>query len=549
MNNYIYQYYQAIKDGTVIAGHWIIEWYEYIVKGLENKSFFFSPKKANACITFIENFCRHSQGTLGGQKVRLELWQKAMLSVLFGITDSEGNRQFRECFCVIGRKNGKTLLASAIMAYLAFCDGEYGGRIYFSAPKLEQANLCFDNFCQIIHTEPMLDKLATKRRTDIYIPSSNTSAKPLAFSAKKSDGLNISGCCADETSSWIGDAGLKFYEVIKSSFGSRRQPLLLSITTAGYGEGVYDELMKRATRLLKGDSRETRFAPFIYQIDDVKKWNDINELQKSNPNLGVSVSVDYLLEEIAVAEGSLPKKAEYLTKYCNIKQNSSIAFLKAPDIEACCGEELHIEDFRNSYAVFGIDLSRSIDLTCATVVIEREGELYVFAKFFLPSEKIEDAIARDGVPYNLYIQQGFLMPSGENYIDFHDCYNWLTELVTEYEILPLRVGYDRAMATYLISDLTAFGAICSDVYQGFNLSPIINETEAMVESHKIHLGNNSLLKMHFLNSAVKVEAESERRKLVKISPNEHIDGMAAFLDAMCMRNAYSAEIGEQLKNK
>ena len=156
-------------------------------------------------------------------------------------------------------------------------------------------------------------------------------------------------------------------------------------------------------------------------VDDINKWNDINELKKSNPNLGVSVSVDYLLEEIAIAEGSLSKKAEFITKYCNMKQNSSLAWLEASAIEKAFGEPLNIEDFKGNYCVCGIDLSQTTDLTCCTVVIEKNGINYVFAKFFMPEQRIDDAIARDGVPYRIYQQQGFLQPSGEYFVDYHDC--------------------------------------------------------------------------------------------------------------------------------
>ena len=171
----------------------------------------------------------------------------------------------------VGRKNGKTLLAAAISAYCTYLDGEYGARIYFAAPKLEQANLCFDAFTQMVYQEPELNNISKKRRTDIYVPSTNSTIKPLAFNAKKSDGLNISCAICDECASWAGDAGLKFYEVLKSSMGARKQPLLLSISTAGYvSDGIYDEIMKRSTRFLLGDSKERRLLPVLYMIDDIE---------------------------------------------------------------------------------------------------------------------------------------------------------------------------------------------------------------------------------------------------------------------------------------
>lgn len=549
MNNYIYEYYQQIKDGSINAGVWIVKWYELIVKGLEEKAFFYAPKKAALAIKFVENFCRHHEGACAGEFLKLELWQKAFLSVVFGIVDNDGLRQFREVLLVIARKNGKTLFAAAVADYMAFADGEQGAKIYFCAPKLQQAELCFDAFFRNITLEPSLNELSKKRRTDIFIESTNTAAMPLAYSAKKSDGLNIQLGVCDEVASWAGENGLKFYEVLKSSMGARRQPILLSISTAGYeNEGIYDELIKRATRVLKGKSQEKRFAPFLYMIDDLRKWNDISELQKSNPNLGVSVSVDYLLEEIAVAEGSLSKKAEFLTKYCNVKQSSSLAWLPAPSVEKACGKPLKLEDFRNSYAVGGIDLSRTTDLTACTCVIEKDGELYVFAKFFLPGEKLEEATARDGLPYSVYVQRGLLQPSGENVVNYNDCFQWFRDLVEQFQIYPLEIGYDRYSAAYLVQQMQAYGFHMDDVFQGYNLTPVINEFEGLLKDGIIHIGDNDLLKVHLLDSALKIDNQTERSKLVKLRKNSHIDGTAALLDAFCVRQKWYGEIGERLKN-
>jgi len=548
--NDILEYYQHIKDGTITVGRWVRLLYERIIEGLQTGEYHFAPKKAQAAVRFVEGFCRHHEGALAPQLIRLELWQRAFLSILFGVVDDTGARQFRECLLVMGRKNGKTLLAAAIAAYCSFLDGEYGGRIYFAAPKLEQASLCFEAYHQIIARDPELSRMAIKRRSDIYIADSNTTAKALAFNAKKSDGLNISLCIADECASWPGEQGLRFYEVIKSSFGARRQPLLLAISTAGYvNEGIYDELMKRSTRVLLGDSRERRLLPVLYMIDDISKWSDITELQKANPNLGVSVSVDYMLEEIAVAEGSLSKRAEFITKYCNLKQSASTAWLSVQTVERACGAPLRLEDFRGSYCVGGIDLSQTRDLTACTAVIERAGVLHVFAHFFLPAEKIDEATERDNVPYRIYIQRGWLTPSGDNFVDYHDCFEWFKALVEQYEIYPLQVGYDRYSAQYLVQDMRGYGFHLDDVYQGENLYGVIQEAEGLLEDGRIDIGDNDLLKMHLLDSAIKMSTERGRGKLVKVHPALHIDGTAALLDALTVRQKWYADIGEQLKNE
>ena len=553
--NWIYTYYQQIKNGSVIVGEWITRLYELIIRNLEAKEILFDPKKANAA----EMHCRHTEGPLAPGLLKLEVWQKAALSLIFGVTDKDGRRQFREVALIVARKNGKSLFAAAVAAYEFFVDGGFGARIYCLAPKLDQAEIIYNDIWTMISLDkdllfdkdvPEAPDRAKHRMTDLYIPSSNSTVKKIAFSAKKSDGFNPSLTICDEIASWSGDQGLKQYEVMKSGMGARPEGLLLSCSTSGYiNDSIYDEIVKRGTAYLMGNSKERRLLPLFYMIDDPDKWSDLNELHKSNPNLGVSVSVDYLLEEIAIAEGSLSKKAEFLTKYCNVKQNSSQAWLNTEDVSKCfSGTPLKFEDFSRCYAVAGLDLSQTTDLTAAICIIERAGKLNVFAHFWMPSEKIDEATARDGVPYRAYIARGFLTPSGENFVDYHDCEQWFHDLIEKYKIYPLKLGYDRYSANYLIQSLASYGYQVDDVYQGENLTPVINEVDGMVRDGAFECGDNDLLKIHFLNSALKLNNETNRKKLVKISQTARIDGMAAFLDAMTVRQKWWNEIGAQLRN-
>lgn len=556
--NYILAYYQAIKNGSVTVGRWITLLYEHIIKALEDKTLIYDAQKAHKAIDYIEHRCFHTEGPLAPGPLKLELWQKAFVSCVFGLLDPETRlRAFREVVLLVGRKNGKSALAAAIAKYTFEIDGGYGARVYCIAPKLDQAEIIYNSTWQMFLLDPaqnVLDKddptKARHRMTDLFMVGTNSTVKKIAFSARKSDGFNPSLTVCDEIASWPGANGLRQYEVMKSGMGARPEGLMLSCTTSGYeNEGIFDELIKRSTRFLLGDSKERRLLPFLYMIDDIDRWNDINEIAKANPNLGVSVSVDYMLEEIAVAEGSLSKKAEFIVKYCNIKQNASAAWLSTQTVERASGEPLRPEDFRSSYCVGGIDLSQTRDLTACCVVIERGGELYVFSHFFLPREKLEEAIQRDGIPYNIYVARGLLTLSGDNFVDYHDCYEWFTRLVEEYEILPLQVGYDRYSAQYLVQDMEAYGFHLDDVFQGENLYGVIQETEGLLEDGKIHIGDNDLLKMHLLNGAIKMSTERGRGKLVKLNPSLHIDGAAALLDAMTVRQKWYGEIGERLANE
>lgn len=550
MDNWIFKYHEAIQKKEVIVGVWVRLCFEILTTGLLNGEWEFNEKKANKAIKFIENFCHHSEGR--SDLLHLELWQKAIVSAIFGIMDkTTGYRQFREVFIIVARKNGKTLFAAAIAAYMTYVDGEYGAKVYFLAPKLDQADLVYDAFYQIVQSDDELDSITKKRRSDIYIKAFNTSVKKIAFNSKKSDGFNPQLVVNDEMEAWPGDQGLKQYEVMTSALGARKQPLIISIATAGYvNDGIFDELFKRATAFLKGNSREKRLLPFIYMIDDIEKWDSIEELKKSNPNLGVSVSAEYYLEQIEIARNSISKKVEFMTKFCNIKQNSAVAWLDYWDVMKCVHEEkpLSLEDFKGCYCVGGIDLSRTTDLTAASIVINRDGINHIFTRFYMPQKRYEVAINEDNTPYNIYRDRGFLFISGENQVDYKDVYNWFIELVKVYKIKPLKIGYDRYSANYLVEDLKTAGFHTDDVYQGTNLTPVLHEFEGNLKDGLFDFGDNSMLAAHFLNVAVDINLNDSRMKPVKTEKRMRIDGAMSVFDALTMVSKYHNEIGKKLLN-
>ena len=546
-NNYILQYYQAISDGSENVGKLVKLAYEYVLDGLQDHSFYYNHKKAIRPIRFMESFVHHSKGKTG--LLKLELWQKAFLSCVFGLVNGEDLRQFKEIVLSTGRKSGKTLLISGIADYILYCDEDYGKEIYFTATKKEQAELCYSAFYQTILKEPELRRLIMKRRSDVYLPSTNSSAKMLTSNYTTADGLNSSLNVCDEFAAWKGTQGLNLYSTLTSGTLSRKEPFTIAISTANrVNDGVYDTLYTRSTRLLMGGSEETAFLPFIYQIEDLSKWNDINELKKANPNLGVSIPVKTILEEIQKAEGDPQAKNEFLVKVANVKQNASTAWISTADIKKTEGHHLKLEDFKDKYCVVGIDLSQTTDLTSACVVVEDKGKINIISHFWLPSARIEEAILRDQVPYDKYIAQGIMDTSGENYIDYEDVFNWVMDLRLKYDIYPLFIGYDRYSAQYLVKQLSQVYQ-CEDVYQGDNLYPIMLELEGLIKDGRINIGDNNLLKMHLLNSAIKISEERGRGRLVKLNPKLHIDGTAALLCAMTMRNKYYLEYEPQFKNE
>lgn len=546
--NYIVEYHDKIERGQIIAGKWIKKIYKILVDGIKSGDWDFDAKKANKAIQFIENFCHHSKGR--NDLFKLELWQKAIISAIFGILDKKTHRrQFRESFLLVGRKNGKSLFAAAIMAYVAYIDGEYGSELYCLAPKLDQADIVYDSFYKITQAEEELAEVTKKRRSDIYIAELNTTIKKIAFNAKKADGFNPTMTTNDEMEAWPGDQGLKQYEVMVSGTGARTEPITLSTSTAGYvNDGIFDELMKRSTAFLKGSSKERRLLPFLYMIDDLEKWNTKEELAKANPNLGVSVQWEFFEEQIAIALQSLSKKAEFMTKYCNIKQNSSIAWLDYETVAKAAGQPYTLDDFRGCYCVAGIDLSRTTDLTAVSLVIEKGGKNHIITQFFMPQERYNVAIDEEGVPYNIFKEQGYLTISGEHQVNYKDVFAWFVRLIKEYKIRPLKVGYDRYCAGYLVEEMKESGFHMDDVYQGTNLTPVLNTFEGDLKDGMYLIGENNLLKSHLLNVAVQIQTDDSRMKPVKIEKRAHIDGAVSIFDALAVKMKYHKEIGRQLQN-
>ena len=555
-NNAITAYWEEIQTGGVVVGRWIRQLYDVIIKGLAEKRWFYDDHLAQNALNFIERFCHHYKGALAPRRLKLSLWQRAAISLIFGIVDETGKRQFREVFWVVGRKQGKTLLAAAIATYMSYAAGEYGSEIYFLAPKLDQADLCYSALEFNVHAEPELEAItrSTKYR-GLMIQETNTMVKKLAFTSKKSDGYSPQFFCADEVAAWPGSNGMKQWEVMVSGTGARAEPLGMAISSGGYeNEGLFDELMKRSTAFLMGNSREQHILPIIYMIDDPEKWNDLTELKKSLPGMGESVSEEFIRKEIETAEESISKEIEVKVKYANLKQAISTCWLRAEDINKAFGHHLPMEAIRGHYCVGGLDLSQSVDLTSATIITEVDGVLWTHSHFWLPNKRLEEATKRDGIPYEIYIKKGFLSLSGEEFINNDDVLLWFMDLVKTWKIYPLIIGYDRWSAQELVQKLNKKSFHTDSVTQGFNLSAVADIFEGMLREGRIRdMDDNDLLKIHMADAAQQMESNTEqahpRKKLVKISKNAHVDGMAALLDAMAMRQFKWAELGARLENK
>ena len=530
--NYIAQYLQEIKRGKCIVSRRVRKVYEKLNDDIINPkgAFIFDEAKAQRPIEFIERFCRHSKGEWAGKPVKLELFQKAFISALFGFVHKEtGYRKYRETLFYVARKNGKSLLLSAIALYCLIADNEAGAEVYSVATKKDQARIIFDELCNMVRQSPDLLKVCKKRKSDLYFALTFSKVQPLGKNSDTLDGLNSSLVIMDELHG-IKDRNL--YEVMKQSQSARRQPLLIMITTAGtVRECIFDDMYKYACDVADGNIQDESFLPILYELDNKKEWLEPMAWEKANPGLGTIKKLDDLIGKVERAKNSPRDLAGVLCKDFNVISTVNTAWLSYEDINN--EETFNISDFRGSYAIGGADLSITTDLTCATLLLmDRNEKRYVTQMYFLPRDNFEQRVQEEKIPYDKWLEAGQLRLCNGNSINYSDVTAWFLEMVNDYEITPAWIYYDSYSAKYWVQEMEQNGFKMVRCIQGAKtLSLPMQMLGQDLKAKKINYNNSSLLKWCITNTGIVEDRNGNIVPVKANSPKYRIDGLASLLDA------------------
>lgn len=535
--NYVKQYYQEIQAGKVVVPIEVEAVYKRMVSEMEDASFpfYFSEKTGEHVINFIETFCRHYQGELAGQKVKLDLWQKAFVQNTFGWLERKTDtRRFREYLLEVPRKHGKSFLSGCIATYMLVADGEAGAEIYTLATKLDQAKIVFDVTRAIIEQSPDLDALVKSTREGLRFNMTRSVMRALASESKTMDGLNVHFAVMDELHQ-IKDRNL--YDVIRQGMKARIQPLLGIITTAGFlREGIYDSQHEYAQKVAMGVVKDDRLFPIIYKLDAGDDWTDEKLWHKANPALGTIKSIEQLRGDVLKAKNDPAYLPTLLCKDFNIPQTDITTWIPFNDIVN--ETKLDMEYLRGSYAVGGCDLSSTIDLTCATLLIRKPNDPkhYVIQKYFLPESRVDTVEAKSvkEAPYKLWAEQGWLHICEGTQVNFSDVTDWFNSMVKDYNIRPLLIGYDRALSGYWIPEMEEYGFAMEKVAQGaYTWSNPMKQMGAAFGEHNVIYDNNPILRWCLSNTAKKSMNKDgiESIQPVKKSQKLRIDGMVSLLNA------------------
>ncbi len=528
--NYIKEYVDQIRCGKIIVGQKVKKIYERLLSESNDNSlsFYFDEEKGERPIQFIETFCKQSEGEIG-KPIKLELFQKAYIQALFGFVYRDtGYRRFNETMFLVGRKNGKTTMLSAIALYMMIADGEGSAECYSVATKKDQASKAFKSACAMRAQSPEIRAIINKRRTDMYMPTTFSSFEPLSSDSDTLDGLNSHLVIIDELHA-IKDRNL--YEVMKQSTSSRRQPLVVMITTAGtVRECIFDDIYNYANNILNGTIKNDSFLPVLYELDKTEEWQDIECWQKANPGLGAIKQYKYLVEQVERAKSDLSSKKGILCKDFNIRSNSEEKWL---DFDIVNNEStFDIEELKGSYAIGGADLSSTTDLTCATLLLLKNNIKYVIQHYFIPESRLEEKMLDDDVPYDIWEKRGLLSTCEGAKVNYSDVTKWFLKMHTELDISALWIGYDPWGSQYWIDEMKEVGFEMEQVIQGAKtMSNPMKQLEADLKEKKVNYNNNPILKWCLLNTAIKIDENDNIRPVKGKKSRQRIDGTVSLIDA------------------
>ena len=549
--NPIAEYWEKISSGEIVVCDKIRRVYKKIAGDLENPGeFFYSCKRANHVLEFVENYCRHSKGKFAGKRVILELWEKAMLAVIFGFVDINGFRQYREAVLIVGKKNGKSLLASCVGNYMFYGDGEGGSEVYSVATKKEQAKIIWLEARRMVRKSPALLRRTRTLVAEMVCDATDSTFRPLASDSNTLDGLNIHCGLMDEIHAWTN--GKALYDIIADGVTAREQPLLFITSTAGtVREDIYDLKYEEAERVLNGYDdpdgyHDERFIAFIYEIDARQEWTDRSAWIKANPCLGVIKDYETLARKVAQAIANPMLVKNLVCKEFNIRETSSAAWLTFDEINNTAAFD--VAELKPTYGIGGVDLSSNVDLTAAKVIfrVPQDDNIYVLSMYWLPEDLLEQRVKEDKIAYDDWHEKGLLRLCKGNKVVQSDVTQWFLEIQQEYDIWLYAIGYDSWSASMWVDEMkeTFTESVMIPVHQGKKtLSAPMKSLGADLGAKKIIYNNNPVDKWCMLNTHYDEDKNGNIQPVKSSRATRRIDGLAALLNAYAV---YLDKSGEYL---
>jgi phage terminase large subunit-like protein len=534
------QYARDVIDGKITACRWVRLACERHVHDLEHgheRGLYFDVEAAQRVLRFI-GLLRHSKGKWGrhgGELIILEPWEQFIVWVSFGWMNSKGFRRFRTLWLEVARKNGKTTLAAALGLYLAFADGEPAAEVFNCATKRDQARLCHAESIRMVRKNEFLKKHVRIYKDNLSIERTASKYEPLGADSDSLDGLNVHGVIGDEVHAW---KKRDMWDVMETATGSREQPMIIGITTAGIDrQTICYEKHEYTRKVLEGwkdgTFQDDTWFGIIFTLDEDDDWRDETCWVKANPNLGVSKNLDDLQMKAKRAGAMSAALNNFLRRELNVWVHGAIKWMNMDAWRACAGDVPALEmpeRLRGMTAYCGLDLSSTSDITAFVLVfIDEEENIHVVARFWIPEDQMLVRTRDQGLKYEQWVKEGYIEATPGNTID----YDWIFEQIEkDADMFDIdQIAFDRWGAARVATVLENMGMTMVKFGQGdVSMNPPMQELERLVLTEKIQHGNNPVLTWMADNLVARM-GPTGLLKPDKEKSSEKIDGIVALLMA------------------
>ena len=521
-------YAQQVRTGNILTCEFVQLAVDRYYRDMDNaldKGWYFDRKAAQRAISFIERL-KHTKGQWAGLRFKLEPWQQFIIWNIFGWKMADGTRRFRYAYVEIARKNGKTALSAGIGLYMLFADGESRPEVYSAATVKDQARICFSDAVEIVKATDLKNYLTPYRNSIVYELKGGM-MKPLSSDYGTHDGLNPSCGIIDEFHAHK-DSGM--FDVIKSAFGARKQPLMFIITTAGFNKaGACYAYRDNVIKILRGINEDDTLFGIIYTMDANEEWDNPQMWIKSNPNLGVSLFPNYLEDQVNDAKNRPEAVRNVMTKNVNLWVDAEKTWILDDAWMKCVGTT-EIEDLRGCECWGGLDLSNVSDITAFVLIFHENDKFQLLPFFWIPEEKMLEKIRKENINYDLWVKAGFVKVTSGNVLDYEFVKADILQIVEIYDLQSS--AYDRWNSSQTIIDLQNEGMECNPFGQGYgSMSAPSKEFEKLVLSEKIEHFGNPVLRWMLSSTLIKTDPAGNI-KPDKEKSVQKIDGIVASIMAL-----------------
>ncbi len=508
---------------------------------ISSGDYWFDEAAAQKAVDFIEKFCTHVKGELGGTPFLLEPWQKDdIIRPLFGWKDADGLRRYRTCYVEIPRKNGKSNLSAAIALYMLFADGEPGAEVISAAGDRGQANIVFHIAQEMIANNRHLRQRAKVTRNMIEFPARSSWYKSISAEAYTKHGLNCHAVIMDELHTQPND---ELTRVLQTSMGARRQPLFIALTTAGHDRSsICYEFHEYAEKVRDGVIEDDTFLPVLYCADPDDDWQDEEVWKKANPGYGSICKKGYFEQAVKNAKANPSMVNSFLRLHLNIWTSAETAWI--PDDIWMKGNEPIPHDLLPTLPCYGgLDLASTQDLTAFALLFRDDvrGCFYLLVHQFVNSEKAHTKKLSAGIDYLAYEREGDITTTPGNVTDYRLVKDYIVQQCAKYDVRS--IGYDPRFSTYIVSELEADNVVMNPMAQNITtMNGPTKEFEMAVMRGEVIHGGNRCLRWQMGCAVVYTDVNENKRVTKEKQENKKVDGVIASIIAM---NEYCHTLGQE----